>query len=156
MHYETLNEGLALRQRADLLYRLIFRLTNLAFLRARAIPRDNNHFCLILHFTWRLATASLQLEIRQEEPVSCTYVLRGPLHSNSFSWCIIATGKGRDVSLYEGKIWKLTLSISTFLYLCMSSVAKEDRLSSLIVLRRGVFSLFMPLKPCSAAQVGTE
>ena len=59
MHYETLNEGLALRQRADLLYRLIFRLTNLAFLRARAISRENIQFCFILHCKWRLATASL-------------------------------------------------------------------------------------------------
>ena len=32
--------GLALRQRADLLYWPIFRLTNLAFLRAKAIPRE--------------------------------------------------------------------------------------------------------------------
>ena len=46
MHYETLNEGLALRQRADLLYWPIFRLTNLAFLRAKAIP--TNLHCRVL------------------------------------------------------------------------------------------------------------
>ena len=41
MYYETkLNAGLALGQRADLLYWPIFRLTNLAFLRAKAIPRE--------------------------------------------------------------------------------------------------------------------
>ena len=35
-------------------------------------------------------------------------------------------------------------------------IAKEDSLSSLIVIRRGVFSLFMPLKLRSAAQVDTS
>ena len=82
-------------------------------------------------------------------------MLRGPrpLHSNSFSWCIMAEGNGRDVSLYDGEIWKLTLS--TFLCLCIWSIGKEDSLSSLIVLRREVFSVFMPLKPRSAAQVDT-
>ena len=51
---------------------------------------------------------------------------------------------------------EITLSISTFLCLCMWSIAKEESLSSPMVFRRGVFSLFMPLKLRSAAQVDTR
>ena len=41
-------------------------------------------FCFISHFKRRPATASLLLEIRQEELVSYIYALREPLHSNHF------------------------------------------------------------------------
>ena len=61
-----------------------------------------NKFCFISHFKWRLATACLWLEIRQEKPVSYIYALHGPLHSNSFS-CLIQCSHS---SQYSGKRWR--------------------------------------------------
>ena len=54
----------------------------------------------------------------------------------------------------DGKFRKYIVNIH-IIVLVYVSIAKEDSLSSLIVLQRGVFTLFMPLKLSSAVQVDT-
>ena len=62
--------------------------------------------------------------------------------------------KGEASTLKTGKL-RYHLSISTFLCLCIWRIARELNLSSVIVLHRGDFSLFMLLKLRSAVHVDT-
>ena len=60
------------------------------------------------------------------------------------------TGKGRDVSVpFRRENSGYFVNMSNY-------ILREDSLSSVIVLRRRVFSLFIPLKLRSAAQVDTR
>ena len=63
------------------------------------------------------------------------------------------TGKGRDVYPFDGKIrTPLCQCLRSYVFMFIS---REDSLSSVMILRRGVFSLFTPLKLRSVAQVDT-
>ena len=67
----------------------------------------------------------------------------------------MATGKGRDVSLYDGKIRKLDLVVNIHILVLVYAVEYRQRGQPLLAhsASRGVFSPFMPLKLPSAAQV---
>ena len=81
---------------------------------------------VLFYFTlkWRLATASLSLEIRQEEPVSYIYTLHGPLLSNSFNNLLETENLSRiTISIHQAR-WSRRAShdlVSIFpIWSCMS------------------------------------